>query len=128
MGGEHEDFDVEAWNRRFFESPSEPVDRPRVRTRRHDPPDGLAAPTPDAPADDLFTDPLTGTEAVAEEGFPAFEHNQWTVEGEIERFGAFGRGVSSARGWKRGVAVALLALLLLPLLLEAVQIVSRLLA
>jgi hypothetical protein len=76
--------------------------------------------------DDLFGDPLMGTEAVVEEGFPAFEHNQWTVEGEIERFGAFGRGVSSARGWKRGVALGLLLLLLLPLLLEAAQIVARL--
>jgi hypothetical protein len=127
VGGEPEDFDVEAWNQRFLESPSGPVDRPRVRTRRLDPPEEPAAAIP-GPVDDLFGDPLTGTEAVVEEGFPAFEHNQWTVEGEIERFGAFGRGVSASQGWKRGVALGLLVLLLLPLLLEAAQIVSRVLS
>ena len=122
MAGEHEDFDVEAWNRRFFESPSSPVERPRVRTRRPDP-----APEPEPlEIEDLLGDQSGVADAIAEEGFPAFQHGQWTVEGEIERFGAFGRGATRARGWKRGAAFFLLALILLPLLIEAVQLASRL--
>lgn len=122
MAGEHEDFDVEAWNRRFFESPSSPVERPRVRTRRPDP-----APEPEPlEIEDLLGDQTGVADAIAEEGFPAFQHGQWTVEGEIERFGAFGRGATRARGWKRGAAFFLLALILLPLLIEAVQLASRL--
>ena len=115
MAGEDEDFDVEAWNERFHASPSGPAGPPRVRTRRLHPSEPPDAADGDGLDDDLFGDPLEGTEAVVEEGFPAFEHNQWTVEGEIERFGAFGRGVSASRGWKRGVALGLLTLLLLPL-------------
>jgi hypothetical protein len=128
VAGEDEDFDVEAWNQRFHASPSGPPGAPRVGTRRlhpSEPPDALDGEFVD---DDLFGDPLEGTEAVAEEGFPAFEHNQWTVEGEIERFGAFGRGASSSRGWRRGVAMGLLTLLLLPFLIQAVEIVARLLS
>jgi len=122
VAGEHEDFDVEAWNRRFFESPSSPVERPRVRTRRPDP-----APEPEPlEIEDLLGDQTGVADAIAEEGFPAFQHGQWTVEGEIERFGAFGRGATRARGWKRGAAFFLLALILLPLLIEAVQLASRL--
>ena len=101
VAGEDEDFDVEAWNERFHASPSGPTSVPRVGTRRlhpSEPPDALGS---EGFKDDLFGDPLEGTEAVVEEGFPAFEHNQWTVEGEIERFGAFGRGASASRGWKR---------------------------
>ena len=116
--GDDDDFDVEDWNRRFLESPTEAPDRPRLRTRDLEPVDDLF--------DDPFDDASTGTEVVAEEGFPSFEHNQWTVEGEIERFGAFGRGVSSSRGWRRGVGFVLLALLVAPLVLQAAQIVSRL--
>jgi hypothetical protein len=127
VAGEDEDFDVDAWNERFHASPSGPAGAPRVGTRRlhPEPPDAADGEGSD---DDLFGDPLEGTEAVVEEGFPAFEHNQWTVEGEIERFGAFGRGVSASRGWKRGVAMGLLTLLLLPFLIQAVQIVARLLS
>jgi hypothetical protein len=128
VAGEDEDFDVDAWNQRFHASPSGPTGTPRVGTRRlhpAEPPDTLDGESLD---DDLFGDPLEGTEAVVEEGFPSFEHNQWTVEGEIERFGALGRGVSASRGWKRGVAMGLLALLLLPFLIQAVQILARLLA
>lgn len=55
----------------------------------------------------------------AEIGFPRFEHNQWTIEGEIERFGAFGRAGARARGWKRVVAVGLALVLVLPLLIGA---------
>jgi hypothetical protein len=38
-------------------------------------------------------------------GFPEFEHNQWTFEGEIERFGAFARGSHRVSGWRRTLAV-----------------------
>lgn len=128
MAREDEDFDVEAWNRRLLDTPSGPADPPRARTRRLDRVDDPDLPLLGEPDDDLFGDPLGGTEAVAEEGFPAFVHNQWTVEGEIERFGAFGRGATSSRGWRRGVALALLVLLVLPLLLEAAQLASRMLS
>ena len=53
-------------------------------------------------------------------GFPTFEHNQWTFEGEIERFGAVGRAGASARGWKRYVAVLVAMALVLPLVLGMV--------
>jgi hypothetical protein len=128
VAGEDEDFDVEAWNRRLLDTPSDPVDPRRVRTRRLEPTDDPDTPLVGEPDDDLFGDPMSGTEALVEDGFPAFEHNQWTVEGEIERFGAFGRGATSSRGWRRGVALALLVLLLLPLLIEAVQLASRMLS
>jgi hypothetical protein len=78
----------------------------------------------------LEPDPVVGVaaaETVAEEGFPAFAHNQWTVEGEIERFGAFGRGAARATGWKRAVALLLVALLLGPVLLGGVVNLLRLL-
>jgi hypothetical protein len=45
-----------------------------------------------------------------EMGFPHFEHNQWTVEGEIERFGAFGSAASRLHGPKRWLATALVLL------------------
>jgi hypothetical protein len=50
-------------------------------------------------------------------GFPGFEHNQWTIEGEIERFGAFGRGAATATGWKRVVAVVMVVIVLAPIAL-----------
>ena len=53
-------------------------------------------------------------------GFPAFEHNPWTVEGEIERLGAFGRSGASARGWRRYVAVTVAIAMVLPLVLGMV--------
>ena len=56
-------------------------------------------------------------ESHAEAGFPRFEHNQWTVEGEIERFGAFGRAGARAYGWRRAVAVFMALLLVVPLLI-----------
>lgn len=133
MAAEDEDFDVEGWNQRLADTPSGPIGPPRVRTRHIDRPRHPS----ELPLDDDGTelDPfaweLEPTERQAEvgvEGFPAFEHNQWTVEGEIERFGAFGRGASRARGWRRGVAMLLLALILMPLLIEAVQLASRILS
>ena len=140
MAGD-EDFDVEEWERRLHESPSGPVGPPRVVTHRPRPgtgPDPRHPSVPDSDPDadpgtdaygDPFDDPFAGTgatEAVTEEGFPAFEHNQWTVEGEIERFGAFGRGAARSQGWKRTIAFAVLALLVLPLALQAAQILGRL--
>jgi hypothetical protein len=56
-----------------------------------------------------------------EPGFPGFRHNQWTVEGEIERFGAFGRAAASATGWKRTVAWVMVVLLLAPIALAVVM-------
>ena len=52
-----------------------------------------------------------------EPGFPGFRYNQWTVEGEIERFGAFGRAASAATGWKRTVAWVVVVLFLVSILL-----------
>ena len=46
---------------------------------------------------------------------PAFEHNQWTVEGYIERLGAFSRGASRATGWKRTVAFIVAVAMLVPI-------------
>ena len=61
----------------------------------------------------------------ARSGFPAFEHNQWTVEGEIERMGAFGSAGAKARGWRRGVAVAMALLLVVPLIINVVLLIVR---
>lgn len=47
-------------------------------------------------------------------GIPRFEYNQWTVEGEIERFGAFGHGITRERGWRRAVGVSMALLILVP--------------
>jgi hypothetical protein len=63
------------------------------------------------PPDDLFS----RGEVTAHVGFPEFEHNQWTVEGEIERLGAFSRGSHHVRGWRRAVAVLLALIFILPL-------------
>jgi hypothetical protein len=63
----------------------------------------------------------------SEVGFPPFEHNQWTVEGEIERFGAFGQGVARARGWKRLIGLFLVLLIVLPILLGAASVLARVL-
>ena len=70
-------------------------------------------------------DETSESSSQAEVGFPEFEHNQWTVEGEIERFGAFGSGVARARGWKRLVGLFLVALIVLPILLGATSVVVR---
>ena len=67
--------------------------------------------------------PSATTEAWS--GFPAFEHNQWTVEGEIERMGAFGYAGAKARGWRRGVAVAMALLLVVPLIINVILLIVR---
>jgi hypothetical protein len=57
-------------------------------------------------------------------GFPAFEHNQWTVEGEIERFGSFGSAVAKARGWRRVVGVAITVAILTSFFVSVVALVD----
>jgi hypothetical protein len=48
-----------------------------------------------------------------EPGFPDFRYNQWTVEGEIERFGALGRAGARSHGPKRWFVIFVLAVVLL---------------
>jgi hypothetical protein len=108
--GERDDFDVELWERRLREPSVRPVDLARPELVEFDvaEPDFTRDPFEEAAAAET-------TAEVVESGFPTFEHNQWTVEGEIERFGAFGRGASRATGWKRTVALVLVALLVGPI-------------
>jgi hypothetical protein len=108
--GERDDFDVELWERRLREPSVRPVDLARPELVEFD------VAEPDFTRDP-FEEAATAetTAEVVESGFPTFEHNQWTVEGEIERFGAFGRGASRATGWKRTVALVLVALLVGPI-------------
>ncbi|MDX6659949.1 MAG: hypothetical protein QOJ55_771 [Solirubrobacteraceae bacterium] len=61
----------------------------------------------------------------AEAGFPSFEHNQYTVEGEIERFHHFGMAGARATGWKRGVAVLIVVSFFAPLVLSVALLVTR---
>jgi hypothetical protein len=44
---------------------------------------------------------------MADDGFPDFRHGQFTVEGEIERAGAFARGANRSPRTQRRVRVAL---------------------
>jgi hypothetical protein len=66
-----------------------------------------------------------------EQGFPRFEHNQWTVEGEIERLGAFARGARHSRGARRWFAIGLVLLIIVVpivvgIVLGIAQLVSQL--
>lgn len=47
-----------------------------------------------------------GSRRNLEEGFPAFEHNQWTFEGYLERWSAFHRGLGriTERGGRRAIS------------------------
>ncbi len=63
----------------------------------------------------------------SQEGFPAWEHNSFTFEGEIERLGAIGRNMSNAPRWARFTAkfvvlsmLAVLAVGLIQFLVHAV--------
>lgn len=58
---------------------------------------------------------------------PAYEHNQWTFEGYIERLGAFSRGASRATGWKRAIALIVALSMLAPLAIGLVVYVVGLL-
>jgi hypothetical protein len=54
-------------------------------------------------------------------GLGDFEHGQYTVEGEIERIGAFAAGARRAEGWKGRLALyLLLAILVLPVVVGLV--------
>ena len=66
-----------------------------------------------------------GGEGSARSGFPEFEHNQWTVEGEIERLGAFAAGTRRAGGWKRVVATLLVLGLIVPMIAGTLFVVVR---
>ena len=108
--GDREEFDVEQWERRLREPAVRPLDRSRPDLVEFDvqEPDFSRDPFEEAAARETAAE-------VVESGFPTWEHNQWTVEGEIERFGAFGRGASRARGWKRVVALVMVGLILAPI-------------
>lgn len=110
MAAEDEDFDVEGWNRRLADTPSGPIGPPRVRTRHLDRP---RHPSELPPDDELGPFAWAPDDSDAE------------TDAETE---AFGRGAAHSRGWRRGVALMLLGLLLLPLLIEAVQLASRILS
>lgn len=59
----------------------------------------------------------------AQEGFPTFQHGPWTIEGEIERFGAFGRGASKVHGPRRWLAVFLVLSIVGGAIIGIVQII-----
>ena len=61
-----------------------------------------------------------------EEGFPTFEHNQWTFEGEIERLGAFARGATKVSGPKRWLAVFVALMFVVPLAVGILVMLVRL--
>ena len=61
------------------------------------------------------------------DGFPKFRYNQWTIEGEIERLGAFASGAQRARGPKRWFALFLVVVFMAPLLLGVVSVIGNLL-
>ena len=66
--------------------------------------------------------PEHGTDENAE-GFPHFVHNAFTVEGEIERLGGIGRGLSTAPRWARYVARGVALIVLVPIAIGLVQFV-----
>lgn len=129
MAAEDEDFDVEGWNRRLADTPSGPIGPPRVRTRHLDRPRHPSeVPLDDERTDlDPFARELRRAEDDAEAGLdPGFADldDGWTADDDGS--GAAGPGAVHSRGVRRGIAVMLLGLLVLPLLIEAVQLASRL--
>jgi hypothetical protein len=118
--GDRDEFDVELWERRLREPAARPVDRTRPDLVEFDvrEPDFSFDPFEEAAARETAAE-------VVESGFPTWEHGQWTVEGEIERFGAFGRGASRARGWKRVVALVMVGLILVPIVVAVVVTLGR---
>jgi len=63
-------------------------------------------------------------------GFPTFAHGQYTVEGEIERAGAFGRGLGHLHGparWgARAIVAAIAATFAIGLVAGIVQLIGQL--
>lgn len=81
--------------------------------------------TDDAPARRTVRRPRRPGPPV-DDGFPEFEHNQWTFEGEIERLGGYAKGMHRAkqrRAWIRWVGYLVAVAFLLPLVIGALQIV-----
>ena len=72
----------------------------------------------------MTLDPLDQPER--DEGFPTFEHGQWTFEGEIERLGAFASGARRATGWRRRLAQFVAWTFILALAAGVVQFVRML--
>ncbi len=68
-----------------------------------------------------------GSRPEDEHGYPTFQHNQWTIEGEIERVGAFARGASRATGKRRIMALILAFLLILPFVVGVLTAIGMLL-
>ena len=62
--------------------------------------------------------------AGAGDGFPTFRHGQWTVEGEIERWGALAQGTRGRPALKRAVVIVLVVALILPLAVATVIAVA----
>lgn len=58
--------------------------------------------------------PDAAGEVAGQDGFPDWEHGQYSFEGEIERLGAIGRNMSTAPRWTRIVARILALAILLP--------------
>jgi len=63
---------------------------------------------------------------VQHRGFPQGEHGAFTFEGEIERLGAIGRGVSTAPRWARWVARGVALVILVPVGIGLAQFLLRL--
>ena len=59
-------------------------------------------------------------------GFPQWEHDVFTFEGEMERLGAMGRNMSTAPRWARVVARVMAVLILAPLAVGRVAYAIRL--
>lgn len=68
----------------------------------------------------------SGGDAGTSDGFPTFQHNQWTFEGYIERLRAFSRGAARAHGWRRALAVGLAALFLVPFVIGVAMYLANL--
>lgn len=58
----------------------------------------------------------------SQEGFPSWEHNSFTFEGEIERLGAIGRNMSDAPRWARLTAKFVVLSMLAVLAVGVIQL------
>jgi len=69
--------------------------------------------------------PDAAGEVKGPDGFPDWEHGQYTFEGEIERLGAVGRNMSTAPRWTRVVARVIALSMLLPFVVGLLVYVVR---